>query len=224
MVKGIYNKVEFKITRMIEAGEVEPDGRLPSERALAGLFKVSRNTVREAIRALVEKGILSCRRGAGSFVTPDAGDRIAALLKKELGKKQLRLTEIFEVRKILEPGIAARAARTIDSKGLDELDRLLGQQKDALETGGDPAEFDRRFHETLVRFTGNSVLASLFRTLDMILEESRAVQTPERAGHSIKFHTRILDALRQGDPKAASLAMAEHMDGIEKLINQTIKE
>lgn len=100
---------------------------------------------------------------------------------------------------------------------------ILRRQKEALETGCDPVELDRAFHEALVRSTGNRVLESLFRTLVMILEESRALQPPERAEHSINSHTRILSALTQGDPRAASLAMAEHLDGIEKLLNQTIK-
>lgn len=224
MGKGIYHRVESGIIRMIETGDTVPGARLPSERALADRFKVSRNTVREAIRALVEKGILVCRRGAGSFVTPDAGDRISQSLKEKMAGKQMRLAEIFEVRKILEPGIAAKAAKTISPGTLVALTEVLERQKEALDRGDDPVPFDTRFHEILVEATGNGVLLSLFRTLAAVLSETRDFQPPERTRISIDSHARILEALQASDSQAAFQAMTDHMAEMENFLNQMIKE
>lgn len=224
MPQGIYHRVESKIIRMIETGAIAPGSRLPAERALAKTFKVSRNTVREAIRALVEKGIIVCRRGAGSFVTPDAGARIADALKKDIAGKQGRLAEIFEVRKMLEPGIAARAAETIAPEDLDALEATLARQRNALAQGDDPVPFDTEFHEILVKSTGNSVLRSLFKTMNTVLAETRDFQTPERSDLSVAAHLEILKALRARDAAAARRAMSEHMAKMETLLHQLIKE
>ena len=226
MTKGIGNRVETRIIGMIEDGTVAPGARLPSERALAQEFQVSRNTVREAIRALVEKEILVCRRGAGSYVRHQARDRIAERLKVALKEKQLRLTEIFEVRKMLEPAVAARAAAIASQKDLEELTAILACQEQALERGEDPGPHDRAFHQFLVRITGNSVLGSVYATLSQVVEEIRTpdVQTPERGQLSLVSHEKILAALKQGDGTAAARAMTRHMDGIETMLNRKIDE
>ncbi len=226
MAREIGNQVEARIMGMIEDGTVVPGARLPSERALAQAFQVSRNTVREAIRALMEKGIIVCRRGAGSYVRLQARDRIAQQLKAVLEKKQLRLTEIFEVRKMLEPSVAARAAVTATPKDLEDLAVILACQEQALARGEDPGGHDRAFHQALVRITGNSVLGSVYDTLSQVLEEIRTpdVQTPERGRLSLISHEKILAALKQGDETAAARTMTQHMDGIETMLNRKIDE
>ncbi|WDP91737.1 MAG: FadR family transcriptional regulator [Desulfobacter sp.] len=222
MARGIYHRVESEIIRMIETGEAAPGCRLPSERALAERLKVSRNTVREAIRALVEKGILFCRRGAGSFVAPEAEEQIARALQKEMAGKRVRLAEIFEVRKMLEPAIAGRAAEIIGEAGLADLEEIVRRQEAALEKGQDPAVFDTRFHEALAKATGNSVLCSLFSTLNAVLAESRDFQPPRRAALSISSHRQILSALRARDREKASRAMADHMEKTQSLLNRML--
>ena len=226
MTKGILKQIEARILDMVKRDEIGPGGRLPSERALAEGFDVSRNTVREAIRALVEQGILVCRPNAGSFVAPDAPDRMEACLKKELDKRKLRLAEIFEVRKILEPAVAAQAALKIDPKGLDALSSVLEQQKQALETRGNPVKYDERFHDILVESTGNAVLKTLFRTLNRVTAEIRTpeLQSLERASRSAKGHGRIVEALARGDRDGAFQAMTDHMDEIQDVLNKIIKE
>lgn len=224
MEKGIYHRVESEIIRLITNENIGPDERLPSERALAQKFKVSRNTIREAIRTLVEKGILTCRRGAGSFVTAGAAELITAQIKEEMGKKQFHLAEIFEVRKMLEPAVAAKASKKIKKSDLVVLTHILDQQQAALEKGTDPVAFDTLFHEALVNSTGNKVLCSVYQTLTELLAESRAFQPPQRARVSVESHKRILEAVKSGDEDGAFKAMADHMDKVETILKDMIKE
>ncbi|MCG8619732.1 MAG: FadR family transcriptional regulator [Desulfobacterales bacterium] len=218
MRKGICGQIETELMKMIRNKAVHPGGRLPSERALAVRFKVSRNTIREAIRGLVEKGILTCRPNAGSYVTSGADDLVSQILKQSLEKKQVRLAEIFEIRRILEPAVAKKAAEKITPGELESLAVILDRQAEALERGRDPVPFDEKFHETLVRSAGNSVLWSVYATLNKILAETRSpeVQSRDRAALSVRSHTEILAALKESDGRAAARAMERHMDRMEK--------
>ena len=225
MEKPVSQQVEEQILQKIKAGiktrSLQPGDRLPPERGLALELRVSRNTVREAIRALAEKGILISRRGAGSYVTEEAGDIIAGRLKKSLEKRRRHLAEVFEVRALLEPVIAARAAQTVTPKEMEGLEAILEQQKQALAQGKSPVAFDEAFHEALVRATGNGVLWSVYDTLRGVLSESRAgdLQTEARALLSVESHERIIRALKKKDPGAASREMARHMEAVEKNVN-----
>ncbi len=218
MANPVSQQVEEKILKDIKEQSLGAGDRLAPERVLADRFKVSRNTVREAILSLREKGILVSRRGAGSFVTGDAAQMLKGQLHKMAEQKRLRLAEVFEVRGLLEPAIAARAARTITPDKIDHLQSLVDRQADALARGGDPVVFDEAFHEALVRATGNSVLRSVYDTFKEILKESRSLelQTPERTASSVKAHQHIIRALRNKDPDAAFREMAHHMAAVEK--------
>lgn len=221
MDKPVSQQVEEQILQEIKAKSLQPGDRLPPERGLALAFQVSRNTVREAIRALAEKGILISRRGAGSYVTEEAGDIIAGRLKKSLEKRRRHLAEVFEVRALLEPVIAARAAQTVTPVQIEGLEDILDQQKQALAQGKSPVAFDEAFHEALVRATGNGVLWSVYDTLRGVLAESRArdLQTETRARLSVESHERIIRALKKKDSGAASREMARHMEAVEKNAN-----
>ena len=221
MDKPVSQQVEEQILQEIKAKSLQPGDRLPPERGLALEFQVSRNTVREAIRALAEKGILISRRGAGSYVTEEAGDIIAGRLKKSLEKRRRHLAEVFEVRALLEPVIAARAAQTVTPGQIEGLEDILDQQKQALSRGKSPVAFDEAFHEALVRATGNGVLWSVYDTLRGVLAESRArdLQTETRARLSVESHERIIQALKKKDSGAASREMARHMEAVEKNVN-----
>ncbi|WP_022666321.1 FadR/GntR family transcriptional regulator [Desulfospira joergensenii] len=225
MDKPVSQQVEEQILQKIKAGikarSLRPGDRLPPERGLALEFRVSRNTVREAIRTLVEKGILISRRGAGSYVTEEAEDIISGRLKKNLEKRRRHLAEVLEVRALLEPVIAARAAITVTPEDIAGLEAVLEQQRQALARGESPVAFDEAFHETLVKATGNGVLWSVYDTLRGILSESRAedLQTKRRVLLSVEAHERILRALKKKDPGAASREMAMHMEAVEKDVN-----
>lgn len=214
-------QVEEQILGEIRARSLKPGDRLPPERGLSQRFQVSRNTVREAIRALAEKGILISRRGAGSYVTEAAEDILSGRLRKRLDKRHRHLAEVFEVRALLEPVIAARAACTVTPEDIEGIEAILEQQKQALARGENPVGFDEAFHQALVRATGNRVLWSVYDTLREVLSQSRAegLQTEARARLSVAAHERILVALKKKDPKAASREMARHMETVEKNVN-----
>lgn len=208
----------LEIIRLLEAtirsGKLRPGERLPAERQLASGYQVSRNTVREAIKALAEKGVLVSRRGAGTYVAPDA----LGCLVEGAARRQRRLREVFELRKILEPQIAALAAARITEQQMAEIETVLARQLEAITAGRDQVSLDERFHSLIAKASANSVLCEVYTTLHGVLAESRIqeLQSPERNRRSLAHHTAIVAALREHAPEQAAELMRSHMEQVEQ--------
>lgn len=218
--KSIYEDIVLQIRAMIDRGELTPGDKLPPERKLAEMFSVSRNTVREAIKALAEQDILESRQGAGTFVRDVDADGFADSFAGAIVRKQPRLKEVFEVRKMIEPEIAALAARNASPKEVGWLERVLVDQEEAIASGRPGSEFDQLFHEVLAEATGNSVLKAMIAALHDELAESRAavLQSKERQEASLDAHKAIVDAVRSGHVMQAEKAMREHLEQVETIV------
>lgn len=203
---------------LIEAGELKPGDRLPPERALAETFRVSRNSVREAIRALAQRGVLESRRGAGTFVAQRDEADMAEAFAEVFSLQRRRLEDIFEFRRMVEPAIAALAAKRVDKAMLKELDALLDRQQDQVWTRQRAEEADMEFHRLLALASGNTILVDLLDAMHGAVSESRAdtLQTPARMRKSLENHRMILVALAEGNEEGARAAMSEHLQNMEE--------
>jgi GntR family transcriptional repressor for pyruvate dehydrogenase complex len=222
MDKKIHDEVVTMIENLIKNGKLKAGERLPSERYLAEEFKVSRNTVREAIKALAEKAVVVSRRGAGTYIAEGA----LSCMIDGVTRRHLRLLEVFELRKILEPQIAGLAAQRISDETLAALEKVVQQQKKALDTGKDQVELDERFHSLIVGASGNSVLIDVYETLHDVLAESRIreLQTQERNTRSLESHRKLIRALKQRSPEKASEIMRQHMLQVEKNLEHLMNQ
>lgn len=214
-----HDEIVQMIENLIRSGQLRAGERLPAERQLAESFRVSRNTVREAIKAMTEKGVVVSRRGAGTFVAEGA---LACMIDGAARKKQ-RLREIFELRKILEPQIASLAARRATADHLAGLAELVERQRLAIQNGLGHVELDETFHALIATATGNSVLADVYTTLHNVLAESRMqeLQSKDRNRRSLAHHEQIVQALRDKSPERAADAMRRHMEQVEKNLRQS---
>ncbi|WP_163338997.1 FadR/GntR family transcriptional regulator [Desulfopila sp. IMCC35008] len=209
-----HSEIVSQIEELIRNGQLKTCERLPAERVLAGKFKVSRNTIREAIKALAENGVVISRRGAGTFIAEGA---LAHMIAGS-ARKQKRLNDIFEVRKILEPQMAALAAGRITGNQVVELEQVLDKQTEALPISPGNIELDERFHRLIVEATDNQALMNLYETLHDILAESRVreLQSNKRYQASLQSHHQILAALKANSARQAEDSMRAHMDQVEK--------
>lgn len=216
--KSISEDIVLQIRNMIDSGELHPGDRLPAERSLAEMFGVSRTTVREAIKVLAESGVLESRQGAGTFVT-EVQAKSHTLIESILGGEH-DLYQIFEVRKMLEPEIAALAAQNGSPKDINRLEAVLIEQEEAIRQGRTGADHDQRFHQVLAETSGNLVLRELVTALHdgFALSRGETVQSPERQKASLKAHRAIVDAVKNGHVLQAERAMREHLDEVENII------
>jgi len=212
-----------QIEALLDRGELHPGDQLPPERALAEQFQVSRASVREALRSLELLGVVETRAGGGTFVRRTVPEDLARPLSNLIARGH-SLTDVIEVRGLIEPAIAASAAKRIHPDELTELRAILKQQADKVAAGEPYAEEDTRFHEAIGQAARNELLTTMLGVIWDVLRSSREqwLQTNQRAHSSIDAHQRILAALEAHDPDTARVAAADHIravgEGILKLI------
>lgn len=216
--KSISEEIVVQIRKMIEQGDLRPGDRLPAERTMAEMFGVSRTTVREGIKVLAESGVLESRQGAGTFVSRVTERKVTLIDAVLSGEPDLR--HVFEVRMMLEPEIAALAARKRMPDDITRLEMVLAEQKKAIRSGGSGSDFDLRFHQLLAEASGNTVLKEMVSALHEGFARSRSdeVQSPERQEASLAAHRAIVEAVKNGHGMQAERAMRDHLDEVERII------
>lgn len=221
MKKETHHKLVNIIAEMIESGNLTEGDRLPPERKLAEMHGVSRNTIREAIKTLAEKKVLVSKLGSGTYVAESALEILQNSLKETIEEKRHRLMEIFELRSILEPQIAALAAQRIRKDELESLEEALNRQECALIEGERTKDHDELFHRILAKASRNKILFYVYEILQDVFSESRSeeLQSPSRKKTSVTIHKNIFNAVKQGDSAKASRFMAKHMNLIQQSLN-----
>ena len=214
-----------QIEALLDRGELHPGDQLPPERALAEQFQVSRASVREALRSLELLGVVETRAGGGTFVRRTAPEDLARPLSNLIARGHT-LTDVIEVRGLIEPAIAASAAKRIRPDELTELRAILKQQADKVAAGEPYAEEDTRFHEVIGQAARNELLVTMLGVIWDVLRTSREqwLQTNQRAHSSIDAHQRILAALEAHDPDAARSAAADHIRAVGEAILKLIAD
>ena len=162
---AVTDKAIEKLKVMISSGELQPGQKLPREPDLAASLGLSRNSLREAVRALSLVRILDVRQGDGTYVSDLSAESLVDTLSFIVEfQHDSSVLELLEVRRILEPAACARAAEKITAGELLEVQRIL----EPVTTESPVAELvqaDVEFHRAITAASGNSVLASLIESL-----------------------------------------------------------
>jgi GntR family transcriptional repressor for pyruvate dehydrogenase complex len=211
-----HEQIVDQVQALIEKGRLKHGDQLPPERELSSIFKVSRHSVREAIRVLEQKKVLKSRPGSGTFIILEDESSVVESLASAIFREKNTLSEIFQFRELLEPQIAGLAACNATQKDIMVLEDLLDRQQKELENTLASKELDEKFHLALARATGNAVLLQMVELFGHILLQSRHEnsQSPHRHKLSVKGHKKILNAIKDGDSKAANQLMAGHLQAI----------
>ncbi|MCL7495953.1 MULTISPECIES: FadR/GntR family transcriptional regulator [Streptomyces] len=202
-----------QMERLIAEGEWKVGAKIPAEPVLVEQLDVGRNTVREAVRALVHTGMLEPRQGDGTYVR--ANSDFGAAVQRRL--RRAENLEAYEVRACLERDAARHAAERRTDEDLAALRGALAERGRAWESG-DVAAFidaDMRFHRTVAAAAHNSVLAELYEHLSDALrgtlEAVLGTPLPEALRHQLDEHTAIVDAIEARDADAAERAALAHL-------------
>ena len=215
-----HEQIVDQVQALIEKGRLKHGDQLPAERELASIFKVSRHSVREAIRVLEQKKVLKSRPGSGTFIILEDESSVVESLANAILLEKNTLSEIFQFRELLEPQIAGLAARNAKIKDIMVLEDLLERQQKEVDNTLASKELDEEFHLALARATGNSVLLQVVELFGHILLKSRHENSRSlhRNKLSVKGHKKILTAIKDGDSDTASKLMAGHLQAIQDLV------
>lgn len=214
-----------RIKEMIVSGALRPGDRLPKESELAAELGLSRNSLREAVRALSLIRILDVRQGDGTYVTSlDPQLLLEALSFVVDFHRDDTVLEFLAVRRILEPAATAMAAVRIS---VEELDALEGKL-DALGPQPSVEELvasDLEFHRGIVQGSGNSVLCSLLDGISGPTTRARVwrgITQVDAVSRTLHEHRAILAALRDRDAEAARSWATVHVASVEQWLRSTL--
>lgn len=224
--KRAYEDIVQQVLALIEGGKLKQGDQLPSERELTDIFKVSRTTVREAIRTLESMKLLQCRQGNGTYVLATSEEALIQPLASALFNAKDDIRDIFFIRKIIEPHVAQLAAENGTAEEIADLEEILRTQKLCIEQGESIIETDSAFHNLMASATKNRVMERLIVALVDFLKQSREnyllddrhdSKRPER---SLEGHRQVLAAIKIGDGEAAKKLMLQHLEEIETIVFQ----
>jgi GntR family transcriptional repressor for pyruvate dehydrogenase complex len=211
-----------QIREAIFAGQLKPGDRLPPEKELMSDFNVSKATLREALRSLEVLGFLEIRKGAsgGPFVTEVDMKKARDCFANFLHFKNLSITSLSEVRFILEPYIAEKAALGIAQEDLKRLEELLKECEYVLKH--DIPIVTRKneieFHRIICSVTGNPILMFILDFVENLLIDTKEILKPSKefSQKVQKAHKRIYNALLRRNAEKAREEMVKHVREVER--------
>lgn len=207
--------VANEIRSMIDRMGFKPGDKIFSENELTKRLNVSRSSVREAIRILEVTGLLTVQQGKGVFIRDSHEEQFQAV-GQWIQEHSDNLFEQFEVRLLIEPAAAARAARSANAEELEQMRAALGAFEEAVNTESVASAIaqDQTFHTTIARATRNRTLHVLMKTFARSLNEGwiTSLHLPGRLTKTISEHRAILNAIQAGDEEAARQAMMDHLE------------
>ncbi|MEV7142345.1 FadR/GntR family transcriptional regulator [Streptomyces tauricus] len=211
------------IDRRLPSGAV-----LPTEPDLMELLGASRNSVREALKALQAMGIVEIRHGFGTYVGPmSMAPMIEGLAFRTVAghyRGEDSLLQLLQLREAVETGLVSRVAGNVPPDDLAVLDALVERMEAEATAGAGLAETDRAFHTTLYRGLGNLLLSELLEAFWDAFHRVRTdlVELPQDPKVTCRQHREILDAVRSGDSGRAEDAIREHFGNIRTRLTTTV--
>lgn len=213
--------IEQILNKTWKAGE-----KIPGENELAAMFNVSRTSIRQAISQLVGKGILSIKRGEGTYVNEILPKDFFGNLRQLFIMEIPKYLEVQEFRKIIEPSIAYYAAIKAEEKDIEALEKCVKKQVEYARKRNfkSYAKEDLKFHRLLAECVKNSMIQKTFDILWELMDcamEYTTVITGTTNG--VEFHRKICDCIRNRDQNSAFHVMEEHIENNIKAIREKEK-
>jgi DNA-binding FadR family transcriptional regulator len=219
-----FEEAADQIAEKVRTGELRTGDRLPGERSLAAMMEISRPTLREAVKVLVDAGVLEVRRGPGGgmYVATDVVP--TDLVRHSASLRLAEIAAVLEARRMLEPRVALLAAERATHADFAAMERSIEAMRRIVDGGWHQRHEDRflqldvQFHLALARATGNPTVETLMRILLRQLEIARdmAMHVPLVPEWTIGIHERTLAALRSGEADEVEAVMDEHLGQLER--------
>jgi GntR family transcriptional repressor for pyruvate dehydrogenase complex len=224
---AVTDEAILKIKEMIVSGELAPGQRLPPEKELGERLGLSRSSLREAVKGLELIKVLDVRRGDGTYVTSLEPHLLLEAMSFVVDlHRDHSIIEIFEVRRILEPHAAWKAAQSITDEQVDELRRMI-ESVDESTTVKDLVAHDIEFHRLISQAGGNAYLSSLLEGMSSSTVRARVWRgiTEDRSvTRTLEEHRAIVSALAARDSEMARSWVSVHVSGIESWLQLALND
>lgn len=216
----LHNQIIREIIARVAAGTYAVGQRLPAERTLCEEFEVARGTLRKALSKLEGLGVLRIKANSGIYVEGVAHAKLPqTFLPPEF--KRVQLEDIVTARKAIELTALRQAVGRMSERDLKALRSLLDRMAKAVDDLPAFLDLDLAFHQTLVRSSGNAVLATAFEAI-YDYHRFSAVYTSQQEGEeeeALHFHERLLTTIEARDARASCRILEQHLDAINRYSN-----
>lgn len=228
MIKNVHGNTVDQLGEAIVSGRYAVGASIPPEPVLCQELGVSRTVVREAVKSLIAKGLMTTGPKVGSRVLSDDHwnwfDPDVILWQSKAGLTPGFLRDLQDLRRVVEPAAMRLAAERATEQDIAEVEAAYTGMKNAIEHGGDYVTHDLRFHQGLLRASRNRMLVQMSKVLGALLRTSFEISTSKKGGasSSLPLHRAVLDAVIARRPDAAEAAIKVLIDGarvdIEKVL------
>ena len=202
--KSLPQKISEDIIAFILEENLQPGDKLPNETILSERLNAGRSSVREAMKLLASRNIVTIRQGSGTYIASSPGMVDDPLGFTFIGNKQKLINDLLEVRFLLEPPIAAMAATRADKKDIKKITALCDEVEELLRKHEDHTQKDIEFHAAIALSSKNVVVP---RLIPLFVETTRGTLLEE----TIETHREIADAIAAHEPLRAQDAMYLHL-------------
>ncbi|WCK55188.1 FadR/GntR family transcriptional regulator [Aneurinibacillus sp. Ricciae_BoGa-3] len=221
---SLVEQVASQIESLIETGQWPVGMRIPAEPELVASLGVSRNTLREAIRALAHAGLLTAKQGDGTYVC--SASPLGAALKRRI--KQSNILETLDVRHALEREAAYLAAIRRTSEDIKRIRSHLSACDEALEANDKRAymEYDIKLHQSIIEATHNSVLMDLYEHMTdaLTLSVHGLIEIISDFHLHQRIHQNLVEAIIESDPNEAAVAVYQYIEKFREELQLNMEE
>ncbi len=228
MIKNVHGNTVDRLGSDIVSGRYAPGASMPPEPMLCGELGVSRTVIRESVKSLIAKGLVTSGPKVGTRVQPadqwNWFDADVIVWQTQAGLSVEFLRDLQDLRRVIEPAAVGLAALRATAEDIREMEAAYDGMKRAIEFGGDYITPDLRFHQGLIRSSHNRMLVQMSRALGALLRTSFEISTARKDGpaSSLPLHRAVLDAVIARKPERAERAVLVLIDGARKDIEQIL--
>ncbi|MBX3600834.1 MAG: FadR family transcriptional regulator [Rubrivivax sp.] len=227
-LRNVHGQALDRLGEAIVAGRWPPGSTLPPEPTLGEALGVSRTVVRETVKSLVARGLLSTGPKVGTRVlAPEHWnwfDPEVVRWQSRSGLTREFLRDLQELRRVVEPAAVRLAAERATAADIADIEAAYAGMRAAVEQGGDYVTPDLRFHQGLLRASHNRMLVQMSQALGALLRASFEISTarPYSAAQALPLHRAVLDAVVARRPQRAERASLALIDGAREDIEQVL--
>jgi DNA-binding FadR family transcriptional regulator len=227
-MKNVHGNTVDHIGEAIVAGRYTAGMSMPPEPVLFEELGVSRTVVREAVKSLIAKGLVTTGPKVGTRVLTEEHwnwfDPDVIAWKAKAGITPEFLRDLLELRRLVEPAAVRMAAERASAEEIAGIEDAYAGMKRAVEGGGDYVTYDLRFHQGLLRAAHNRMLVQMSKALSALLRTSFEISTRRKDGplNSLPLHREVLDAVIAHDADRAETAIQKLIDGARNDIEEVL--
>jgi DNA-binding FadR family transcriptional regulator len=228
MIKNVHGNTVDHLGEAIVAGRYAVGASIPPEPMLCEELGVSRTVVREAVKSLVAKGLISTGPKVGTRVLPSDAwnwfDPDVIIWQSKAGLTAEFLRDLQDLRRVVEPAAVRLAAERATAQDIADVEAAYEGMRHAVEEGGDYVTYDLRFHQGLLKACRNRMLVQMSKALSALLRTSFEISTTRKDGprQSLPLHRAVLDAVIARNPARAERAILVLIDGAHEDIEQVL--